>query len=85
MRNKWLNNFTIWIDQERVLKFICCSNYLDFCLDVGLKYVFLFYFHFKIIQTVCGKTVSADVVIAMSGMTKVFVGEIVELGKQNAK
>lgn len=32
----------------------------------------------KIIQTVCGKTVSASVVIAMSGIAKVFVGEIVE-------
>jgi transcription initiation factor TFIID subunit 11 len=27
---------------------------------------------------VCGKTVSASVVIAMSGIAKVFVGEIVE-------
>jgi transcription initiation factor TFIID subunit 11 len=33
----------------------------------------------KIIQTVCGKSVSANVVIAMSGIAKVFVGEIVEL------
>lgn len=32
----------------------------------------------KIIQTVCGKTVSQSVVIAMSGISKVFVGEIVE-------
>ena len=32
----------------------------------------------KIIQTVCGKTVSASVVIAMSGIAKVFVGEIIE-------
>lgn len=32
----------------------------------------------KIVQTVCGKTVSASVVIAMSGIAKVFVGEIVE-------
>lgn len=32
----------------------------------------------KIIQTICGKTVSASVVIAMSGIAKVFVGEIVE-------
>ncbi len=27
----------------------------------------------------CSKTVSADVIIAVSGMAKVFVGEIVEL------
>ena len=33
---------------------------------------------FQIIQTVCGKTVSASVVIAMSGIAKVYVGEIVE-------
>jgi transcription initiation factor TFIID subunit 11 len=33
---------------------------------------------FKIIQTVCGKSVSASVVIAMSGISKVFVGEMVE-------
>ncbi|RNA38251.1 transcription initiation factor TFIID subunit 11, partial [Brachionus plicatilis] len=32
----------------------------------------------KIIQTVCGKSVSQSVVIAMSGISKVFVGEIVE-------
>lgn len=32
----------------------------------------------RIIQTVCGKAVSASVVIAMSGIAKVFVGEIVE-------
>ena len=32
----------------------------------------------KIVQTVCGKTISASVVIAMSGIAKVFVGEIVE-------
>jgi transcription initiation factor TFIID subunit 11 len=32
----------------------------------------------KIIQTICGKSVSASVVIAMSGIAKVFVGEIVE-------
>ena len=32
----------------------------------------------KIVQTVCGKNVSAGVVIAMSGIAKVFVGEIVE-------
>lgn len=32
----------------------------------------------KIIQTVCGKNVSQSVVIAMSGVAKVFVGEIVE-------
>jgi transcription initiation factor TFIID subunit 11 len=32
----------------------------------------------KIVQTVCGKAVSASVVIAMSGIAKVFVGEIVE-------
>lgn len=32
----------------------------------------------KIIQTVSGKTVSASVVIAMSGIAKVYVGEIVE-------
>ena len=32
----------------------------------------------KIVQTVCGKSVSASVVIAMSGIAKVFVGEIVE-------
>lgn len=32
----------------------------------------------KIVQTVSNKTVSASVVIAMSGIAKVFVGEIVE-------
>ena len=32
----------------------------------------------KIIQTVCGKSVSASVVIAMSGIAKVYIGEIVE-------
>lgn len=32
----------------------------------------------KIIQNVCGKSVSQSVVIAMSGISKVFVGEIVE-------
>jgi transcription initiation factor TFIID subunit 11 len=34
---------------------------------------------FQIIQTVSAKQVSPDVVIAMSGISKIFVGEIVEL------
>ena len=42
----------------------------------AVKYIFIW--TFKIIQTVCNKTVSHNVVIAMSGIAKVFVGEIVE-------
>lgn len=32
----------------------------------------------KLIQSVCGSTVSQNIVIAMAGMAKVYVGEIVE-------
>ena len=32
----------------------------------------------KLIQSVCGGTVSQNIVIAMAGMAKVYVGEIVE-------
>jgi len=46
---------------------------LKFKVILKSKFLYL-----QIIQTVCGKTVSASVVIAMSGIAKVFVGEIVE-------
>ena len=39
-----------------------------------------FYFFYQLMQTITSTTVSQNVVISMAGISKVYVGEIVEQG-----
>ena len=52
------------------------------CIKCIIEIPDSYYFHRRLMQTACGITVSQNVVIAMSGMAKVLVGEVVELGCQ---